>query len=337
MPAEWEPHDATWIAWPHNENHWPGKFEPIPAVYVEIVRALSVSEPVRICVNDNKAEAAARAILTVGKVSLEQISFHHIVTNASWSRDHGPIFVESENGLVALDWMYNANGMKWGPYDKDDAVPPQIAAVVRVPLIESGMVLEGGSIEVNGQGTLITTEQCLLNKNRNPSMTRSQIEEKLSQYLGVQNILWLKEGIEGDDTDGHIDDLVRFVNSTTVVCPVTQRTDDVDYAVLQKNFTDLSQMKDQDGKNITVIPLPVPQPVVYENNRLPASYANFYIANKTVLVPTFRCPEDGVALKLFETVFPERKVVGIDCTDLVWGFGTIHCSTQQQPRAQTNN
>ncbi|MFA5954882.1 MAG: agmatine deiminase family protein [Patescibacteria group bacterium] len=337
MPGEWEPHEATWIAWPHNKEHWPGKFEPIPLVYVEIVRALGSSEPVCICVNDDAEAREAKSLLAENNVSLDNISFYTIPTNASWSRDHGPTFVQGERGVVALDWQYNANGMKWGPYDKDDAVPPQVAQLLNVPVMKPGMVLEGGSIDVNGVGSLLTTEQCLLNVNRNPSLKREDIEQRLKEYLGVRNILWLKGGIEGDDTDGHVDDVARFVNATTVVCPRTEDTSDVDYEILERNFADLSAMRDQDGNALTLVPLPTPSPVVYEETRLPASYMNFYIANKAVLVPTFRCPQDAEARSIFEKLFPTRRIIGIDCTDLVWGFGTIHCSTQQQPSLKALN
>lgn len=336
-PAEWERHDATWIAWPHNREHWPGKFEPIPKIYVEITRALVSSETVHLCVNDAKVEARVREWLSTAGVSLDRVIFHHFPTNASWSRDHGPIFVHGPQGLTVLDWRYNANGEKWGPCDLDDVIPPQVASALGLPLIQPPMILEGGSVEGNGLGTVLTTESCLLNKNRNPQMSRQEIEAALRQYLGATNMLWLKEGISGDDTDGHIDDLARFVNPTTVVCPLTDDQADEDYAVLRRNYDDLQTMRDQDGRPLTVVPLPVPSPVVYEDTRLPASYANFYIANTAVLLPTFRCPQDAKAREVLQQYFSDRRVIGIDCTDLVWGFGTIHCSTQQQPMVAPGN
>ncbi|MDD5110616.1 MAG: agmatine deiminase family protein [Patescibacteria group bacterium] len=331
MPAEWEPHEGTWMAWPHNLSHWPGKFEPIPKVYAQIIRALTQSEPVFLCVNDAEAEREARRCFEEGGVTLGAVEFVHIPTNASWSRDHGPMFVRTPEGWAVLDWDYNGNGDKWKPYDLDDAVPTKVAELLELPVLIPGVVLEGGSIDVNGKGTLLTTESCLLNPNRNPRLNREQIEGYLREYIGVTNILWLKEGIAGDDTDGHIDDLARFVNPTTVVCPLTQDTADADYAILQQNYRDLQKMRDQDKRPLTVVPLPTPTPVVYKNERLPASYANFYIANTVVLVPTFNCPQDAQALAILQRFFPNRRVIGIDCVDLVWGFGTLHCSTQQQP------
>lgn len=334
MPAEWEPHDATWLAWPHFQEHWPGRFEPIPKKYVEIVRVLTSSELVRMCVNDEAMERDARHRLDVGGVPLKRVEFFRIPTNASWSRDHGPIFVYDNQQLTILDWRFNAWGEQW-PFDRDDAVPPAVAAALKMPVVAISMVLEGGAIDVNGAGTLLTTESCLLNKNRNPDRSREEIEAALRQYLGATNILWLKAGITGDDTAGHIDDLARFVNPTTVVCGVTNNIQDVDYAVLQQNFADLQAMRDQSGQVLNVVPLPMPGPVISDGQRLPASYANFYIANTVVLLPTFRCPEDDQALAILERLFPTRRIVGIDCVDLVWGLGTIHCSTQQQPAAHS--
>ncbi len=354
LPAEWEPHDGTWLAWPHNREHWPGKFEPIPKTYVQIIQALMSSERVFVCVNDAEMEHEARELLEQCNVPLRQVEFFQIPTNASWSRDHGPMFVtkfspplvggvrgggyrQGDQRITVLDWGYNGNGEKWGPTDLDDAVPEKIAAILGLPLVSPPMILEGGSIEVNGCGTLLTTESCLLNENRNPQLNREQIEGYLREYLGVSQILWLKEGIAGDDTDGHIDDLARFVNPTTVVCPLTDDAADADYAVLQQNYNDLQHMRDQNGRPLTVVPLPTPTPVIYEKERLPASYANFFIANTVVLVPTFNCPQDAQAMAILQNFFPDRRVIGIDCVDLVWGFGTIHCSTMQQPQSGIRN
>lgn len=334
MPAEWEPHAGTWLAWPHNKEHWPGKFDPIPRVYSEIVRALLQSgERIFICVNDEKMGREARDILALSKEEQEAVQFFRIPTDASWSRDHGPIFVHDETGqLVVTDWIFNAWGGKYPPWDKDDVVPQQISEQLKIPVVQPGIVLEGGSIDVNGKGTLLTTEQCLLNKNRNPQLSREQIEKYLRNYLGAANILWLKEGIVGDDTDGHIDDIARFTDPHTVVCAVEQNQKDENYEILQKNFEDLKKMKDQDGKSFRTISIPMPTPVIYENQRLPASYANFYIANAAVLVPTFNCKQDEEVIKIFTELFPTRKIIGIDCVDLAWGLGTLHCSTQQQPQ-----
>lgn len=335
MPAEWEPHEGTWLAWPHNKEHWPGKFEPTPLTYVEIIRAIAESEKVFVTVNGPAMEAEARSYLQKGDVSselMENIFFYHIPTDASWARDHGPIFVRDEKGkLLITDWIFNAWGDKYQPYDQDDVVPQKIGKILDFDVVQPGMVLEGGSIEVNGQGLLLTTEQCLLNKNRNPSMSREQIEAHLGRYLGVKKVLWLKEGIVGDDTDGHIDDIARFVNPTTVVCAVESDPQDENYPILQECLEDLKKMTDLDGNPLNVVPVPMPDPVVHEGERLPASYVNFLITNKSVLVPTFRSSRDQEALAVLAKCFPDRKIVGIDCWDLVWGLGTIHCSTQQQP------
>jgi agmatine deiminase len=335
MPAEWEPHAATWLAWPHNLDTWPGKFAPIPPIYVEMVRALHGHEQVNICVNDAAAAAHVRQVLTHAGVDLGNITLHEIPTNDTWARDHGPIFLtRTDNGhteVAVTDWIFNSWGEKYGPWDLDDVVPQKIATRFGLPVFAPGVVLEGGSIDVNGRGTLLTTEACLLNPNRNPALTRVEIEDYLRAYLGVTTILWLGDGIAGDDTDGHIDDLARFVDPTTVVCVVEDDPADVNYAPLRDNLARLQHMTDQDGQPLRVVPLCMPDPVEYEGNRLPASYANFYIANGVVLVPTYACPNDRRALTTLQELFPTRCVVGIPCTDLVWGLGTIHCVTQQQP------
>jgi agmatine deiminase len=336
MPAEWEPHEGTWLAWPHNEDHWPGNFDPIPRLYTKIIQFLASSEKVFLCVNDAVMEESARKMLQEAKLSpelFEQVHFFPIPTDASWSRDHGPIFVYDQNSdLVITDWIFNSWGRKYAPWEQDDAVPQYIARIFRLPIVQPGIVLEGGAIDINGRGTLLTTEQCLLNTNRNPHLNRGQIEDYLKQYLGATNVLWLKQGIVGDDTDGHVDDLARFVNPNTIVCAVEEKTSDENYEILKQNHEDLKQMRDQDGHLLNVLSIPMPSPVYYEGNRLPASYANFYIANNVVLVPTFRCSQDEQALQILRNLFPIHKVIGIDCVDLVWGLGTLHCSTQQHPK-----
>lgn len=333
MPAEWEEHEGTWIAWPHNNEHWPGKFDPIPKTYVEIVQALAQSERVFICVNDEKMKQSAFELLKKGNVEMDKVAFYNIPTNASWSRDHGPIFVKDTQGQrVILDWEYNANGNKWGPCDLDDMVPQRIGEVFNIPVIKPRMVLEGGAIDVNGKGSLLTTKRCLLNKNRNPEFDQKQIEQNLKNYLGATNILWLEQGIIGDDTDGHIDDIARFVDDKTIVYAYEENKNDENYQILQKNYELLRDKKDQNRKPFDCIRLPMPDPIIYENQRLPASYCNFYIANKIVLVPTFQSQKDKKAIVIFKSLFPNRTIVRIDCVDLVWGFGAIHCSTQQQPR-----
>lgn len=331
MPAEWEPHEGTWIAWPHNKEHWPGKFEPIPPVYGNVVRALlEGDEKVFILVQDASMEQEAREHI---KTNSENIIFYTIPTNSSWIRDFGPIFVYDEHGkLTTTDWGFNMWGDKYQPWDLDDGVPKKIAPLLDLPRIEPGMILEGGSIDVNGQGLLLTTRQCLLNKNRNPSLSQKQIEDRLRSYLGVQQVMWLEEGIVGDDTDGHIDDIARFSDANTIICQVEKNTDDENAPILQKNLADLSCMRNTNGEPFRIIELDMPDPVYYDGQRLPASYANFYIANTAVLVPTFQCKQDANALRIFEQLFPTRKVIGIDAVDYVWGLGTVHCSTQQQPK-----
>ncbi len=335
MPAEWEPHAATWLAWPHNLNTWPGKFAPVPAIYVAMVRALALHEQVNICVNDVDMAEQVRHLLTAAGVNLPRVSLVQIPTNDTWARDHGPIFLTRQHGdhkeLAITDWIFNSWGQKYGPWDLDDVVPQQIAARLQVPMFTPGIVMEGGSIDVNGQGTLLTTEACLLNPNRNPSLTKSEIETYVREYFGVQKILWLGDGIVGDDTDGHIDDLARFVDPTTVVCVVEDDPADVNYALLQDNWQRLQGLTDQHGRQLRIVALPMPSPVEYDGNRLPASYANFYLANQLVLVPTYNCRNDQRALAILQDLFPSRQVVGIPCTDLVWGLGAIHCITQQQP------
>lgn len=334
MPAEWESHEATWLAWPHNKSHWPGKFRQIPKVFARIVLALREGgDKVYICVNDKEMEMRARHVIaSAARNDNSDIRFFHIPTNASWSRDYGPIFVYDKAGRrVITDWIFNMWGGKYPPWDLDDAVPKRIAKIFKIPCVSPSIILEGGSIEVNGKGTLITTEQCLLNKNRNPALSRREIENYLRHYLGATNILWLKEGIVGDDTDGHIDDLARFVDSRTIVCQIENNKKDANYRILRKNYEALKKMKDQNGKPFRIIKMPMPAPVFYKKERLPASYANFYIANRAVLIPTFQCKQDSTALAIFTKLFPHRKIIEIDCVDLVWGLGTIHCSTQQMP------
>lgn len=334
MPAEWEPHEATWLSWPHKEESWPGLFDAIPYVWAEIVRALVPFEEVRILVADEEMEHRARQVLAKARVSVDQVRFFHIPTDDAWIRDHGPTFLlnRMERRLLVVDWEYNAWGGKYAPWDSDNAVPQRIAEALDLPLAQPGMVLEGGSIDVNGRGTLLTTESCLLNPNRNPNLTREQIEQKLCEYLGVRHVLWLGQGIIGDDTDGHIDDLARFVAPRRVVAAVSEDRSSPDYAALADNFERLRRSRDQDGQPLEIIPLPMPEPIFHQGQQLPASYANFYIGNATVLVPTFGVPQDRQALALFEKLFPDRRVVGILCRDLIWGLGAIHCVTQQQPR-----
>jgi agmatine deiminase len=329
MPAEWEPHAATWLAWPHNPQTWPGKFEPIPQVWATLVRTLSACEPVRILAGSQPVMAEAQAL--VGH--LPNVTLHDIPTNDCWMRDAGPTFLASHSSLppALVDWEYNAWGGKYPPFDMDNRIPALLADELDRQRFQPGMVLEGGAIDVNGRGTLLTTEECLLNPNRNPGLDRAAIEQCLADYLGATNVLWLGRGIAGDDTDGHIDELARFVNPTTVVAVVEEDRADENYAPLAENLARLKTFRDQDGRPLEVIPLPMPRPIYYNNQRLPASYANFYIANGLVIVPQFDDPADRVALQTLAPLFPNRRVVGLPARDLAWGLGAFHCITQQEP------
>jgi agmatine deiminase len=335
MPAEWEPHEGTWLSWPHKLESWPGAFDEVPGVFVEIVRFLAEAEKVRINVAGPEMEAEVAGLLAKAGVKTAAVSFHHNPTNDAWCRDHGPIYVVRDHGSrrerAITDWKYNAWGDKYPPYDLDNTIPPRIAEEFRETRFEIDVVMEGGSIDVNGAGTLLTTESCLLNPNRNPQLSKPQIEQVLKDHLGIRHILWLGDGIVGDDTDGHIDDLTRFVSADTVVTVIEEDPADVNHRPLAENLHRLRSMKDQDGRPLNVVTLPMPAPVEFDGQRLPASYANFYIANRRVLVPTYRCKQDAVALETLQRLFPDRLVLGIDCTPLVWGLGAIHCVTQQQP------
>jgi agmatine deiminase len=336
MPAEWEPHAATWFTWPRPEGiSFPGRYESVPPVYAELIRHLVPGEEVNINVWDEEMEAWVRDLLRRENTPLERVRFHRFPAYEPWCRDHGPIFLVSgrESGVdrAIVDWDYNAWGGKYPPYDLDDAVPQHVARLRNLPLFSPGIVMEGGSIEVNGRGTLLTTEACLLHPNRNPHLSQAQIEQCLRDYLGVRNILWLGDGIVGDDTDGHIDDLARFVNPTTVVTVVEEDPQDANYAILQENLRRLETMKDEKGNPLRVVKLPMPKALEREGQRLPASYANFYIANEVVLVPTYRDGNDQAALSLLQKEFKDRRVIGIDSTELIWGLGSFHCITQQEP------
>ncbi len=332
MPAEWEPHRATWLSWPHNPDTWPGKMAPVARVWARLVAALAEGEDVEILVNDFDAARSAVAVLDAEGVSRDRVSFHRIPTNDAWMRDHGPIFVTRAGGEAALiDWTYNAWGGKYPPWDDDDRVPARMAEALRIPVFRPGVVLEGGSIEVNGAGTLLTTESCLLNPNRNPDLDRDGIEGILAENLAVDHFIWLGDGVEGDDTDGHVDDLARFVAPSTVVTVLEEDARDANYAPLRENLTRLEKARDQDGSALEVLTLPMPPPVYEDGMRLPASYANFYIANRSVVVPVFGCEADDRALTTLAGCFPDRSVVPIDAVDLVFGLGAFHCITQQQP------
>jgi agmatine deiminase len=334
MPAEWMPHRATWLAWPHNCDTWPAQLETVREVWVLMIQTLALNEQVVLLVNDEHTQQdVALRLKNVGAV-MKNISILQIPTVDVWVRDYGPTFItrgSSENPLALNDWIFNGWGKKYQSYEDDDRVAKDMASVLQVPVFNHAVVLEGGSIEVNGAGTCLTSEQCLLNRNRNPDMSRGEIERFLKNALGVSHLIWLGEGLIGDDTDGHIDDIARFVDPTTVVCVLETNPKDENYAPLRENYERLKGARDQDGHTLSVVTLPCPAAVDYEGSRLPASYANFYIANEVVLVPLFDDPNDGKALGMLQELFPERRVVGLPCKALVAGLGAIHCVTQQEP------
>ncbi len=336
MPAEWEPHAATWLSWPHNRDTWPEELERVENIWVEMIKGIAPREKVCLLVNDDGERLEAFTRLMRAGAPLDNVAFYEIPTVDVWMRDYGPTFVVRSGEAAPLafnDWIFNGWGGKYAEYFDDDAVAQAIARLLGVPVFAHQMILEGGSIEVNGAGTCMTTEQCLLNPNRNPRLTRGEIEQFLCATLGVRHILWLGAGVAGDDTDGHIDDIARFVNPTTIVCAVEENPKDENYAPLRENYERLQGARDQDGNKLAVVELPMPGRLDYNNARLPASYANFYIANGIVLVPTYDHANDARALGILAELFPGRKVVGVPSAPLVIGLGAIHCVTQQQPLA----
>ena len=345
MPAEWEPHAATWIAWPHNASDWPGKLAAIPWIYVDIVRLLARNERVEILVRDEALERRATRMLGQAGVNMEQIRFHRWPTNRVWLRDSGPIFVRNAEGEVAVtDWKFNA-WAKYSDWQLDDKNPERVAKLLRLrrwqPAIPDArgrqhrIVLEGGSIDVNGAGTLLTTEECLLSdvQQRNPGLDRDQLELAFAEFLGASQVLWLGRGTAGDDTHGHVDDITRFVGAETILTAVEPDASDDNHAPLRENLARLRASRTPSGRQWTLVELPMPRPVVFRGQRLPASYANFFVANGCVLVPTFHDPRDRDALRILAELFPEREVIGIHCMDFIWGLGALHCMTQQQPAA----
>ncbi len=334
FPAEWHLHEATWLSWPHKEASWPGKLNAIFPYYAHFVKELTKGEIVRINVSDEHMQAFAIKHLQKQGVDLKKVEFYIHPTNDAWCRDHGPAFLinpRAEHKKVVVDWGYNAWGDKYPPYDLDDIVPTRVAQHFGLPVFYPGIVMEGGSVEFNGQGTILTSRSCLLNKNRNPHLNQQQIEEYLYNYYGAEQVLWVDDGIVGDDTDGHIDDTIRFVNPDTVLTVIEENKQDENYEILQTNLKQLQQMRLLNGKQLNIVELPMPDPVVYEDQRLPASYANFYIANQSVIVPTYRCGKDEQALQIIQDHFPDRTVTGIDSTELIWGLGSFHCLSQQEP------
>ena len=334
FPAEFAPHEATWLSWPHKEASWPGKIDTIYPNYSLFIKYLSQSEKVRINVADEAMKNFAMGHLVKAGVDLRQVEFFFHPTNDAWCRDHGPAFLinpKSDIKKVIVDWGYNAWGNKYPPYDLDDVIPTLIGEKFNIPVYHPGIVMEGGSVEFNGNGTVMTSTACLLNKNRNPHLNQAQIEQFLFDYYGMEQVLWVDEGIVGDDTDGHIDDTVRFVNEDTVITVVEENKQDENYVLLQTNLQQLKEMRLLNGKQLNIIELPMPDLLIYEDQRLPASYANFYISNKYVIVPTFRSTKDDRALGIISQSFRDREVIGIDSTDIIWGLGSFHCLSQQEP------
>jgi agmatine deiminase len=334
FPAEFAPHRATWLSWPHKEASWPGKIHTIFPSYAKFIKELTKGE--RVCINVADAAMKSFAISWLEKesVDLSLVDFFFHPTNDAWCRDHGPAFLihpNAEHPKVIVDWGYNAWGNKYPPYDLDDVIPTRIGEALNLSVFHPGIVMEGGSVEFNGAGTVMTSTACLLNPNRNPHLNQAQIEQFLCNYYGMQQVLWIDEGIVGDDTDGHIDDTVRFVNADTVLTVVEENKQDENYELLQHNLKQLKQMRLLNGKALNIIELPMPEALVYEDQRLPCSYANFYIANKSVIVPTFRSDRDERALRIIQEAFPSREVIGIDSTDIIWGLGSFHCLSQQEP------
>ncbi|RYG02674.1 MAG: agmatine deiminase family protein [Chitinophagaceae bacterium] len=334
FPAEFAKHDATWLSWPHKEASWPGRIDLIYPSYSQFIKEVAKGERVCINVRDEAMKQFALNHITRAGADLSKIEFYLHPTNDAWCRDHGPAFLinpNAQNKKVIVDWGYNAWGDKYPPYDLDDVIPTLIGKHYNIPVYNPGIVMEGGSVEFNGKGTLLTSTACLLNPNRNPHLNQDQIETYLRNYYGVDQILWVDEGIVGDDTDGHIDDTVRFVNADTVLTVIEEDKSDENYELLQHNLSLLQKMRLQDGKQLNIAELPMPDKLEYEDQRVPCSYANFYIANSAVVVPVFKCRNDDKALQIIQDCFPDRPVVGIDSRDIIWGLGSFHCLSQQEP------
>ena len=334
FPAEFSEHEATWLSWPHKEASWPGKIHTIYTPYAKFINELTKGELVRINVVNEAMKAFALGHLKSEGVDLTKIEFFFHPTNDAWCRDHGPAFLinpTAEQKKVIVDWNYNAWGNKYPPFDLDDVVPTLIGKHFNFPVYNPGIIMEGGSVEFNGKGTVMTSTACLLNPNRNPHLNQEQIEEYLCNYYGMEQVLWVDEGIIGDDTDGHIDDTVRFVNEDTVITVIEENRNDENYGLLQHNLKQLKEMRLSNGKQLNIVELLMPEELIYEEQRLPCSYANFYIANKSVIVPTFQSARDDKAMQIIQDCFPGREVVGIDSTDIIWGLGSFHCLSQQEP------
>jgi agmatine deiminase len=336
FPAEWEPHVGTWFSWPRPEGiSFPDKYHTVPESLARIFKVIAQRESVHINVPNRNYERIVKNELTQNGCPLTNIFFHHIKTNESWCRDHGPAFVvnRKKKKIAIVDWGFNAWGGKYPPYDDDDAVPTRIAEELKLPVSYPKIVMEGGSIDVNGAGTVLTTTDCLLNKNRNPSLTKSRIEQYLKDYYGQKHICWLTGGIDGDDTDGHIDDLARFISPTQIVIGMEDDPKDANYKTLKSARKQLEKLRDQDGKLFEIIEIPMPGVVEFDSQRLPATYVNFYFVNGALLVPTYRHKKnDKRAIEILQRHLPDHEVIGIDCVELIWGLGAIHCLSQQQPK-----
>jgi agmatine deiminase len=334
FPAEFAKHDAVWLSWPHKEESWPGKIASIYPSYCAFVKTVALTEKVNINVATDKMRQGAVKMLELAGVDMSKVQFYLHPTNDAWCRDHGPTFLISNNAehpKAIVDWNINAWGGKYPPFDLDDVIPTRIAEQLNLPVFYPDIIMEGGSVDFNGAGTVITSTCCLLNENRNPHLQQAQIEQYLGDYYGIEQVLWVSEGIVGDDTDGHIDDTVRFVNEDTVLTVVESNVLSENFDLLQKNLKELKAMRLADGKQLNIVELPMPADVIYEGQLLPASYANFYISNGHVIVPTYQCAQDDKAMQIIQSCFPTREVVGIDSTDIIWGLGSFHCLSQQEP------
>lgn len=333
FPAEWEPHASTWLSYPHNELSWPGKIHSIYPFYHQFIREITRGELVNINVTDQEMQHKVIQELAASCVDMQEVRFHLNPTNDAWCRDHGPAFLtrkDETDRKVMVNWEYNGWGGKYEA-SLDNSIPLRIAETLEIPVYSPGIIMEGGSIDANGQGTLLTTTSCLLNPNRNPGLDKTRIEQYLMDYYGVEQVLWLGEGIDGDDTDGHVDDLTRFIGADTVVTMVEHNRKDINYIPLKKNLKDLNAFRLINGKQLKIVELPMPEPLWYQDQRLPASYANFYMANAAVIVPTFRCEADDKALAILSEHITDRPVVGLDAVEIIWGLGSWHCLSQQEP------
>ena len=333
FPAEWEKHSSTWLSYPHNEASWPDKIEPIFPFYNQFIKEISKGEMVNINVLDRQMLDTVQQQLTENGTLMSNVRFHLHPTNDAWCRDHGPAFLvnpNAENKKVIIDWGYNAWGGKY-PCELDNKIPSLIANYLKLPSFTPGIIMEGGSVDFNGKGTVLTTTACLLHDNRNPHLQQAQIEQYLTDFYGVEQVLWLGDGIEGDDTNGHVDDITRFVNEDTVVTVVEPNKNDANHLPLLENLKALQKMRLVNGKQLNIVELPMPDEITWEDQRLPASYANFYCCNAAIIVPTFRCSKDQIALDILQKCFTDRPVIGIDSTDIIWGLGSFHCLSQQEP------